>query len=192
MRIIIRKLRELCITLENFVYKEVQSVPREMTKYVRENLKPPYIGVEIGVLKGENSQNIIDNLQIKKLYLVDPWRVFKNFSGVIKDNRIYYEYVVKKFKKNDNVVILKKTSEGATKLIPNNLDFVYIDGNHKYEYVKKDIELYYPKIRNGGIIGGHDYGSKFKGVVQAVNEFVEKNGYDLHFLTDNWWIVKQE
>jgi hypothetical protein len=42
--------------------------------------------------------------------------------------------------------ILKKSSEAVNNL-PDNLDFVYIDGNHTYEFVKKDIDLYYPKIR---------------------------------------------
>ena len=47
-------------------------------------------------------------------------------------------------------------SEDAVDDIPEKLDFVYIDGNHAYEYVKKDIGLYYPKLKKGGVIGGHD------------------------------------
>jgi hypothetical protein len=37
------------------------------------------------------------------------------------------------------------------------LDFVYIDANHKYDAVKKDLELWYPKVRKGGVFAGHDY-----------------------------------
>ena len=39
----------------------------------------------------------------------------------------------------------------------NSYDFIYIDPDHKYESVVKDVELYLPKLKKGGIIGGHDY-----------------------------------
>jgi hypothetical protein len=51
------------------------------------------------------------------------------------------------------------------------LDFVYIDGDHKYEEVKRDIECWFPKVKKGGCIGGHDYGKKnYLGVRRAVKE----------------------
>lgn len=37
------------------------------------------------------------------------------------------------------------------------LDYVYIDGNHAYDYVKLDLETWYPKLKKGGILAGHDY-----------------------------------
>jgi hypothetical protein len=50
------------------------------------------------------------------------------------------------------------TSEEAAPKIPDgSLDFAYIDANHAYEYVKRDIELWWPKIRDGGMLAGHDY-----------------------------------
>ena len=74
------------------------------------------------------------------------------------------------------VTIVKKTSENAFPLIPDNLDFVYIDGNHNYDFVKKDLEMYYSKIREGGIIGGHDFSASWEGKVRAILEFGEKTG----------------
>ena len=82
---------------------------------------------------------------------------------------------------------------------PDDVDFVYIDGNHSYEFVKKDIELYYPKVRNGGILGGHDF--NLYGVAKAVVEFIDKNNLKLCNSKTNdkykeverfidWWIVK--
>ena len=94
------------------------------------------------------------------------------------------------------------------------LDFVYIDGNHLYPAVKKDIDLWWPKVKAGGVMGGHDYdivssshnidtylytfrvNGIHYGVVKAVNDFADK-----HMLSINaeaatynnaydWWVHK--
>ena len=59
------------------------------------------------------------------------------------------------------------------------LDFVFIDANHEYEEVKKDIELWYPKVKKGGIFAGHDYSDTWQGVVKAVNEWSLKNNIEI-------------
>ena len=49
------------------------------------------------------------------------------------------------------------------------MDLVYIDAKHDYESVKRDIELYLPKIKHKGILAGHDYHHVWPGVKKAVN-----------------------
>ena len=101
--------------------------------------------------------------------------------------------VLKKY--GDKVEFIRKLSENATEHIEDgSLDFMYIDGNHQYEFVKKDIELYYPKVKKGGIIGGDDYTSSPEtetegfGVFKAVNEFFKKK--KINFYDTDWWVVK--
>jgi len=53
---------------------------------------------------------------------------------------------------------------------PRTLDIVFIDGDHEYEGVSNDIEAWLPKVKNGGIIAGHDYDTPFPGVMKAVDE----------------------
>lgn len=53
------------------------------------------------------------------------------------------------------------------------LDYVMVDADHAYESVAKDIAAWFPKIRSGGILAGHDYTPEIPGVVQAVNEAFE-------------------
>lgn len=84
--------------------------------------------------------------------------------------------------------IIKKKSEDALHDVPNNLDLVYIDGNHTYPFVQRDIANYWPKIKVGGWLTGDDYYES--GVNQAVNEFVEKNGLKLQVLAGNWAIQR--
>lgn len=63
----------------------------------------------------------------------------------------------------------------------NSIDVLYIDANHTYEYVKDDLEYWYPKVKDGGFICGHDYNHKnFPGVTKAVHEFVELNTVKLN------------
>jgi predicted O-methyltransferase YrrM len=67
------------------------------------------------------------------------------------------------------VELIKSDSCSAASLFENeSVDFVFIDGDHRYDYVKKDIESWLPKIKKGGIVSGHDY--QEKGVSAAVEE----------------------
>lgn len=50
------------------------------------------------------------------------------------------------------------------------LDFVFLDADHGYESIRKDIDAWLPKVRQGSILAGHDYGVEFPGVLRAVNE----------------------
>jgi len=68
---------------------------------------------------------------------------------------------------------------------------VHACGNHAYEFLKKDIELYYPKIKTGGVLGGHDFTLSTKGVFKAVMEFVTDNELKLHGEDTDWWVVKK-
>ena len=70
------------------------------------------------------------------------------------------------------------------------MDFVFIDASHDYESVKADIKAWYPKIKKGGIISGHDYPG-FNGAVKAVDEFVNEQKHNLNFDAEEacWWFL---
>lgn len=123
------------------------------------------IGAEVGVHEGDFSSYIIDYVQPKKLFLIDPW-ITQNKPGSWYDKKVIsesemdqrYERVVKKFSNNNDVVILRKKSENIGNLIDaNSLDFAYIDGDHSYESVCKDFDIFYEKLRPGGYLLGDDY-----------------------------------
>jgi len=167
---------------------------RPMIQYVYDTIgKKNLIGVEIGVASGDNAKSILKTLPIKKLYLIDP---YVSYTQDDKRRKVYPEEM-KKMQNNvapfkDKVTFLKLTSEEAINSIPNNLDFIYIDGNHSEENVRQDIELYYPKVRIGGVLGGHDFCTKWKGVCKAVLEFTEKNNLKLFGKNSDWWVVKKK
>jgi hypothetical protein len=155
-----------------------RSYIRAMTVEVKKTGKEELKGVEIGVDHGFNAKTILENLSIKKLYLIDI--KFKKTTI----NRL------SKYK--DKIEFIEKYSDKAAKEIPDNMDFIYVDGGHDYQCVKKDIELYYPKVKNGGIFGGHDFDANHIDICKAVFEFVQKNNLNLYGRNSDWWIVKKE
>lgn len=165
---------------------------RPMIRTIKTLHKNNLIGVEIGVMKGYNSYNIIKLLSIKHLYLVDPY--FQGYTdGIRKLDYSSCEIIARKLLKpfKNKITFIKKDSSSAIDDIPDNLDFVYIDGNHQMEFVLKDCELYFPKIKKGGFLGGHDfYAGISTGVPNAVFTFVKKYNLSLNGSKDDWWIVK--
>jgi predicted O-methyltransferase YrrM len=82
------------------------------------------------------------------------------------------------------------TSLDAVSLYENrSLDFIFIDASHEYEDVKKDIIAWYPKLKLGGIIAGHDYTS-YDGVKKAVDEILINKNLNIR-LENSYWIHKK-
>lgn len=143
---------------------------------------------EIGCYTGESTKLFLKSGKIKTLYAIDIWEdslgLFKkkwpnhSFSEVEKT----FDKRLKNFK---NVVKLKMTMKEAENSLPL-LDFVYIDGNHHYEYVKEDIKVSLNKLKPNGIIGGHDYHYQSLGAVKAINEILGKPD---KVFSDGSWIV---
>ena len=68
-----------------------------------------------------------------------------------------FEHVKTLFEKDPKVSLIKKTAERAAPEVPDDLDLVFIDANHEYHQVKKDILTWKKKVRPGGILSGHNY-----------------------------------
>ena len=134
---------------------------RESTKAFKQ-LGEFLVGVEIGVWIGENALSILQNTDIEMLYLVDPYIEYDEYNineisshPVMGSNEAHAKKILEPYK--DRITWVKKKAHDAIEDIPNNLDFVYIDGNHCGNYVKSDIKDYYPKVRKDGILAGHDF-----------------------------------
>lgn len=158
--------------------------------------KKDIVGVEIGVMGGRNAEDILLHLDIKKLYLIDPWCSYDDMPGhgTLDEDVIEtcYQGTLERMRPfYPKVTILRDTSKGAKDFIPNNLDFVYIDGNHRYRYVVEDIKYYMPKVKIGSFIAGHDFKTGEQGVMKAVLE-----AFDNRFIVKppawDWWHKKEK
>ena len=121
------------------------------------------VGVEVGVYSGSWSDYILGNTSIGKIYQIDPYKNFSNNEYKDAMNQQNLEVV---FKIAKNLLskyegrheFLRGVSEDFINKFENeSLDVVYIDGNHAFEYAKKDIELWYTKVKKGGLLIGDDY-----------------------------------
>jgi predicted O-methyltransferase YrrM len=115
--------------------------------------------VEIGIEAGATAEYILANCpNIEKYYGID----------IVKPHNFPDET----FNKFLNfALIIESGHEVSQQFEDKSLDLVYIDGNHNYENVIEDITDWLPKIREGGIICGHDYSKHYyPSVIRAVNE----------------------
>jgi predicted O-methyltransferase YrrM len=118
------------------------------------------IFVEIGTHCGSFADFILENNKSSKLYCVDPYIKYDSYDDAINnytgDELFNDTYNLLKSKYGDRITFIRKFSEDAINDIPDNIDFLYIDGNHRYSYVYKDLELYFPKVKKNGYIIGDD------------------------------------
>lgn len=173
---------------------------RGMVQFMRSYYsKQSLVGAEIGVCQGYNARNMFRLLNIKKMYLIDPYCVYINEHGMMTNFDCFEKgahRLLSHFK--DKIIWIKDFSYNVSDLISDNsLDFVYIDGNHSKEGLTSDIMLYLPKVKVGGVLGGHDYNPCFPAVSDVVNGFVKRKGWKLYGgcgteLSSDWWVVKGE
>lgn len=156
------------------------------------------VGAEIGVYRGIHAYNLFKRHPgITKLYLCDGYLPYGEVSGEVKllqEARASCRELLK----NHPVEFIYRNSPKCAELIPDNsLDFCYIDGAHDRQSVHDDVVAMWPKVKPGGIIGGHDCSVKFNGVINGVNDAILtlclSQGSDvneIHVETPDWWIIK--
>ncbi len=150
----------------------------------------PISGVEVGVFKGRNARNMLKHLpNIEVFYLVDPYEVYPGYDVHRKSGGKQSFYDNAKYlahgrltSYSDKIRWLQEFFTGTT--LPKGLDFIYIDGNHAYEYVKSDIKNALSVLKPGGLLGGHDY--DMLGVKEAVSEILPEH----HHKKTDWWVNK--
>lgn len=155
----------------------------------RENI----VAAEIGVWEGKNAEFLMNQLDIDKFFLIDPYDAYDEYperKSEPSKMSAAQERAHNRLDRYPNVRWIKKYSTEAIEDIDRELDFVFVDGNHHYEYVKSDIQNYYSLLTEGGIIAGDD--ANWIGVAQAVTEFAVENEVQPHFERDDsdWFFVK--
>ena len=174
---------------------------RELLKTLPKNS----IGAEIGVWKGEFSTEILKIVKPRELHLVDPWK-FESREVYAKSlygsegagtqsamDEIYFD-VVKQFR-NNHAVKIHRLASADTDFPDDYFDWVYIDGNHRYEFAKADLHLFTRKVKPGGLVTGDDYIDHgwFKGgVKKAVDEAVVTGPLVLHRIIVSQFILRKQ
>lgn len=157
------------------------------------------VGYEIGVSAGLTYSQILARNPEIEWHGVDPWVDCPEYTTYPDGRRWTHEanyetvqkmaarYPGRAFTHREESVACAATVEDES------IDIVFIDGLHTYEGVMDDITAWFPKVRKGGFIVGHDYkGMKIhEGVTIAVNEcFGEENVNEAE--DSVWWVQKED
>lgn len=143
---------------------------------------------ELGSFAGESTELFAQHCKI--VYSVDLWGdscVWGVTTGEkSQDIEKRFDLLLPKY---PNIVKLKgRTDTEHEKFRDEELDGAYVDACHTYEAVRKDLEVWLPKIKYNGFIGGHDFNKKeFPGVVQAVTEIF---GDQIEVFEDTSWLAR--
>lgn len=162
-------------------------------------------GVEIGVMFGEFSKHMLSNWP-GRLFMIDPWenqppsRYLDGCNSLDMDKAMQRAIdACMEFGKR--AVIVREYSVMAAKNFQEGqLDWVFLDGNHRYESVKADLNAYWGKLHSGAIMAGHDFYERHTdwhdcGVETAVREFAMRHKLKLNIIPDvglepSWWFDK--
>lgn len=148
-------------------------------------------GAEVGVAEGNYSEILLKANSECELLLVDPWHHYSdNPQGKSKERHEFaYNETVRKTAPYPNVRLYPDTSMAAIEAARHDsLDFVYIDGNHLFDYVMEDLIGWSKCVRSGGIISGDDYYALDQkrwtggGVVEAVQAYTKAHRIPI------WWL----
>ena len=151
-------------------------------------------GAEIGVAFGGHSEAILQHTNVSKLYAIDSYRHRPEYDDPMNLPQPVFDRLFERTGERlgvfgDRVQQIRLDSVEAADQISEPLDFVYIDGDHSYEGIRADLDAWFPLIREGGIIAGHDYGQPaFPGVKAAADQFFKRFGITVtHEGKGVWW-----
>ena len=157
------------------------------------------VGAEIGVLYGTYTNQLFEDWK-GQILAVDIWTERPQYLRAI--DQLW----------NTNTIITRGSSTDVANIIKDgSLDWVYLDGDHTYKGINEDMSAWFPKIRKGGVISGHDYINWHEMtqdekntspyldpdleknlVYKGVDEFCEKHGYKFELLHDHIMLIDGE
>lgn len=171
--------------------------------------------VEVGCKEGRTSGHILKNISDARVVAIDPWMTQEATSDPTKETYKDWDFakIEREFWQNigeenrARCAMLRMTSEEAAQrwdvdaplgwhhtegttfggTTANPADLVFIDALHDYEHVKQDIALWWPRVRVGGMLAGHDFNHKWPGVERAVAEAF--NLMDVAVAPDSVWCI---
>jgi len=143
--------------------------------------------IEIGSYSGEGT--VVLAKYFKEVLAVDPWLNGYDINDRASQQcpmKFVFEAFQERTKDLGNVIFSRGKSLDALEFVPDaSCDLVYIDGDHRYEGVLDDLKGWRKKLKDGGIMSGHDW--SWESVKKALKEEIGDKDYAL-FNGDSWAI----
>lgn len=157
--------------------------------------KRPGAAAEIGVAEGNNSRDMLEwklfgKSAVTLLWMVDRWKCVPEQAGDAAmpqswhdENLLQVRAKIKPYK--NRAVILRGDSDMmAEEVRDESLTLLYVDGDHSYEGVFRDLRAWTPKVRRGGFVALHDYLNPNYGVMSAVKDFCGDR-FEIHLIKED-------
>ena len=163
------------VTLE---YHRAQTIVDALQSFDRSKL----VGAEVGVWRGEASRHLLRSLPELHLHMVDAWQTYpqratpsslKSAKQPAFDHARNEAIRTTEFATDRRTIHRRDSVQAAENFDDSSLDFVFVDAEHSYDSAAADINAWWPKLKPGGILFGHDYGHpRFPGVKRAFDELL--------------------
>lgn len=166
-----------------------------------DHLKNESVAIEVGVWMGRSICFLGEQLKIRnknpRIYAVDTFKGSENeeeHQVVIREKGgsilSIFNSNIKDLNLENLINPIEAPSEEASKLFSDeSIDFVFIDANHEYLHVLEDLRAWYPKVKTGEIIAGHDFWHP--DVRKAVHDFFKEKNKEIKPMSVNCWMVKK-
>jgi predicted O-methyltransferase YrrM len=169
-------------------YDAVRSIPTHMTPQEQLMLYRLAKGtcVEIGSYLGASAcvMALALNPKHDKLYCVDTWN---NETMPEGERDTFPEFTQNTAPFSSIITPLRGTSENIAKTFRDRIDFLFIDGDHSYDSVKKDVEVWFPHLNDRAVVCFHDTCGAFEGVLRVIDEDVRPRSKRIQHLPNMLW-----
>lgn len=180
---------------------------RSLIKLIRERVGTSEMtGCEVGVWRGGNSEGLLRELLGLRLVMVDKYVELtpeeaksdrdlskKNLGEMVEAMMEARQRTVDVFGSERAILVVGESVAVSESIADASFDFVFIDANHTYESVSRDLAAWWPKLKTEGLFVGHDYKSSGRkaGVKKAVDEFAEMQDARVQTAPGLlWWFTK--
>jgi predicted O-methyltransferase YrrM len=144
-------------------------------------------GVEVGTFRGVWALELMQANPELHLTCIDPWLKYDLVARKQETLDSAYDQAMERLNGLNVTTIRKKSMDAVNDFEDGSMDFVYIDGNHAFNYVMMDLIHWVPKVKKGGIFALHDYhGQVGADVIKAVDAYTH-----VHHI-DPWYITREE
>jgi hypothetical protein len=162
-------------------------------------------GAEIGVFAGDLSSRLLAREGLN-LSMIDSWApngedyapgsddFHASLTWDQQSKFMQMSIRATDFAKDRRTIIVMSSEAAAQNFTDGMLDFVFIDADHSYEGCKRDIAAWYPKLKDGALLSGHDYDHPEYpswGVKRAVDEFAKSHGLSVDFGENMTWFINK-
>jgi hypothetical protein len=189
-----------------YVFNTKEVIGQSLIHLINIYFEEDITGVEIGT---GHAQSLCTWLQqcnkIKTIHSVDPYKPYQNFlknpyneepffigdDKIADSTELTATHNIKFSGFKDKVVIHKEDSLSVSKKFKDNsLDFIFLDGYSNANEVETDLNVWYPKLKNGGLFSGHDWDVEI--LQERMHDFRKNNNITNSISSfDNVWVWKK-